>query len=108
MLKKSDCVICSKWARPTGCILLDEVTYLCILKAYATTRATDKGKEVHDEIWRQGLLENDIVLGGALVDMYAKCGTLCGAQSALEKLPSRNVVCWNALIVGYAQNGEGQ
>ena len=37
----------------------------------------DKGKEVHDEISRQGLLEHDIVLGGALMHMYAKCGVLC-------------------------------
>ena len=40
--------------------------------------------------------------------MYAKCGALRQEQSVLEKVPSRNVVSWNALIVGYAQNGQGQ
>ncbi|KAI5074899.1 hypothetical protein GOP47_0010860 [Adiantum capillus-veneris] len=89
-------------------IVPNGVTYACILKACAAVGAIDKGKKVHDEILRQGLLEHDIVLGGALVDMYAKCGALHQAQIVLENLPSRNVVCWNALIAGYAQNGQGQ
>ncbi|KAI5070709.1 hypothetical protein GOP47_0015052 [Adiantum capillus-veneris] len=89
-------------------ILPNAITYVCILKACAVIRAIDKGKEIHDEILRQELLEDDIVLGGALVDMYAKCGALMKAQNVLEKLPSRDVVSWNALIVGYAQKGQGQ
>ena len=69
--------------------------------------AIDKGKKVHDEILRQGLLEHHIVLGAALMNMYAKCGALCQAQSVLEKLPSCDV-SWNALIAGYGQNKQGQ
>lgn len=38
-----------------------------ILKACAATRSIDKGKEVHGEISRHGLLEHYIVLGNALV-----------------------------------------
>ncbi|KAI5080163.1 hypothetical protein GOP47_0005642 [Adiantum capillus-veneris] len=86
----------------------DAVTYVCILKACAAIEAIDKGKQVHDQILRQGLLQHDIVLGCALVDMYVQCGALCQAQSVLKKLPSRNVVCWNALIMGYARNEQGQ
>ncbi|KAI5057963.1 hypothetical protein GOP47_0027978, partial [Adiantum capillus-veneris] len=84
------------------------VTFACTLKACAVAGAVDKGKQIHDEILRQGLLEHDIVLGNVLVDMYAKCGALPQAQSVLEKLPSRNIVAWSALIAGYAQNGQGQ
>eukprot|EP00250_Pteridium_aquilinum_P022499 c25392_g4_i3 orf=1-279(+) len=40
--------------------------------------------------------------------MYAKCGSLSKAQDVLEKLPSRDVVSWNALIAGYAQEGQGE
>ena len=53
-----------------------------------TTATIDEGKEVHGEILRQGLLENDIVLGGALMHMYGKCGALRQAQRVLEKIPS--------------------
>ncbi|KAI5065495.1 hypothetical protein GOP47_0020190 [Adiantum capillus-veneris] len=86
----------------------DVVTYMGILKACSVIGAIDKGKHIHDEISRQGLLEHNVALGGALVDMYAKCGALPQAQSVLEKLPSRNLIAWNALIGGYAQKGQGQ
>ena len=65
--------------------------------------ATDKGKQMHDEIARLGLLQNDSVLGNALVYMYAKCGVVSKARQVLDGLPSQNVVSWSALIAGYAQ-----
>ena len=50
-------------------ILPNVVTFTCILKACATIKVANKG---NDEISAQGLLHNHIVLGNALVDMYAK------------------------------------
>ena len=70
-------------------ILPDAVTYPCILKACVIIRAVDKGKQIHDEIARQGLLQNNIVLGNALVDKYAKCGTASKARQVLDGLPCR-------------------
>ena len=32
------------------------VTYVCILNACATHGAANKGKEIHDEVARQGLM----------------------------------------------------
>ncbi|KAI5070869.1 hypothetical protein GOP47_0015212 [Adiantum capillus-veneris] len=98
---------CFKQMRQEG-IPPDVVTYSCVLKACALTGAIEKGKEFHKEISRQGLLEHNVVLGTALVDMYAKCGDLSQAHSVLQKLPSRNVVSWSALIAGYAQKGQGR
>ena len=73
-------------------ILPDAMTFICILKARATIGAADKGKQSHDKIAMQGLLQNDIVLGNALVDMYAKCGDVSKTQQVLYKLPSCNVI----------------
>ncbi|KAI5083686.1 hypothetical protein GOP47_0003429, partial [Adiantum capillus-veneris] len=87
-------------------LLPDAITYVSALKACAVLKNVDKGKQIHDEIARQGFLHNSMVLGGALVDMYAKCGAVSEAQQVLEELPSRNVVSWNALIAGYAQEGD--
>ncbi|KAI5075882.1 hypothetical protein GOP47_0009958 [Adiantum capillus-veneris] len=87
-------------------VLPDAVTYASALKACATLRAADRGKHIHEEIARQGMLQNCIVVGTALVDMYAKCGILSEARRVLEELPSRNVVSWSALVAGYAQEGE--
>ncbi|KAI5084852.1 hypothetical protein GOP47_0001021 [Adiantum capillus-veneris] len=86
----------------------DAVTYACILKACGILGMIEKGLEIHDKITRQGLLQNNLVLGAALVDMYVKCGALSKAQLVLEELPSRTVVQWSALIAGYAQEGQGK
>ncbi|MCO5579401.1 hypothetical protein L7F22_033256 [Adiantum nelumboides] len=86
----------------------DAVTLTCILKACGCIGAIDKGKQVHDEIVRRGYLKNDVVVGTALVDMYAKCGAFGKAREVLEELPIRNVFCWSALIAGFAEQGHGE
>ncbi|KAH7307783.1 hypothetical protein KP509_22G077500 [Ceratopteris richardii] len=83
----------------------NSVTLICVLKACGNMQALKMGEEVHETIKDQGLLENDVVLGTALVDMYAKCGVLAKAQAVFDMLPVRNTVTWNALIAGYIQHG---
>ena len=75
-----------------------------MLKACGVIGAIDKGKEVHNEISRQGLLKHDIVLGGDLADVYAKCGSLCWAESVLEKLYPRKV-CWTMQLQAILKRG---
>ena len=89
-------------------LLPDSVTFMCILKACGSIGAVDKGIKIHNEIVNMGLIEKDIVLGNALVDMYAKCGVLGKAQEVIDQLPIRDIVSWNALISGYAQQGKGR
>ncbi|KAH7353028.1 hypothetical protein KP509_19G075900 [Ceratopteris richardii] len=98
---------CFKRMKHDG-ITPNATTYACILKACASIGACDEGQKIHDEIERQGLLEVDIMVGNALVDMYAKCGKLSKAQEVLHQLPFRDVVSWNALITGFAQGGLGE
>ncbi|KAI5055332.1 hypothetical protein GOP47_0030477 [Adiantum capillus-veneris] len=86
----------------------DEVTFACVLKACGSIGAVEKGKQIHDVIAKQGLLRNNVVVGTALVDMYAKCGALMKAREVLEGLHSRTAICWNALLAGYSQNGQGE
>jgi len=40
--------------------------------------------------------------------MYAKCGSMEDAWRAFTKMPSRNVVSWNVIILGHAKCGLGQ
>ena len=85
----------------------DVVTYICILKACGSIGAIANGKKLHAEILQKSMVENSVMLGNGLVDMYAKCGLLDNAQNVLEELPVRNVISWSALIAGYAQAGQG-
>ena len=94
---------CFKQMQREG-ISADAVTLICILKVCGNTGDIDKGEVVHHEIMDENWLDKDIVIGNALVDMYIKCGVLAKAQNVFEILPARDVVSWNALISGYAEN----
>ena len=83
----------------------DAFTFTCILKVCGSMGAIDKGTEIHDEIVAKGLLNKHIMLGNALIDMYAKCGDPEKAQELFNNLLNRDTVTWNALISGYAQQG---
>ena len=86
----------------------DEATFICVLKACANARALKQGKEIHDDIIREGWLQKHISVGTSLVDMYAKCGALSRARDAFNELPFRDAISWNALIAGYTQHGHGE
>jgi pentatricopeptide repeat protein len=76
------------------------------LKACASIEAIGKGQEVHIDLTKQGL-EDEITVGNALIDMYAKCGKLPDAENIFGKLQTRDTVSWTAIILGYAQLGQG-
>ena len=83
----------------------DVVTYICIAKACGIVGSLDIGERIDADVRKQRLLEKDVVLGTALVDMYSKCGSLEKAREVFEKLPEQNVVSWSSLIAAYVQNG---
>lgn len=81
----------------------NDVTYICSLKACGKVRDMNKGFDLHVEITRKGLLETNVRIGSALLDMYAKGGLPMKAQEVFDMLPARNIVTWNALIAGYIE-----
>ncbi|KAH7443638.1 hypothetical protein KP509_02G043000 [Ceratopteris richardii] len=80
-------------------------TFLCALQACSIIKAIDEGKKIHCEIARQMLFQKETMLGTALLDMYGKCGAPALAQEVFDMLPVRDTVSWNALLLGYFQNG---
>ncbi|CAK9258855.1 unnamed protein product [Sphagnum jensenii] len=73
----------------------------------ASVLALEEGRSVHQQISRSGC-ECDVFVGNSLVDMYAKCGSLEDAWGAFNKMASRNVVTWNAIVGGCAMDGHGK
>lgn len=81
--------------------------FVASLKACTAHKNLETGCELHVEIARMGILENDAFVGSSLVDMYAKCGSLGKAHEVFDDLANRDVVSWTALITGYAEHGHG-
>ncbi|KAH7299735.1 hypothetical protein KP509_24G026700 [Ceratopteris richardii] len=86
----------------------DPMTFTCLLKAAGSMGALDRGEQVHQDIYKQGLLWNNATLVSALIDMYAKCGSFKKAEDILTTFEIQNIVAWSALIAGYVQHGQGE
>ncbi|KAJ7541357.1 hypothetical protein O6H91_10G055900 [Diphasiastrum complanatum] len=85
----------------------DVVTYVCILNSCGSLAALKQGKHVHDDVVEAGF-ESDNIIANALIDMYAKCGSLVSARQVFDNMPLRNVISWNAMIVGYSMHGDSE
>ncbi|KAI4369572.1 hypothetical protein MLD38_017997 [Melastoma candidum] len=84
--------------------MVDLYTFGTILRACAGLASVRPGKEVHCLYVRKGGWM-DIVVESALVDLYAKCGSIDYAYRVFTKISSRNVITWNAMLCGFAHNG---
>ncbi|CAK9861473.1 unnamed protein product [Sphagnum jensenii] len=85
----------------------DRVTFVCFLKACANQASLAEGKWAHGKIQLAGL-GSDLRVGTALIDMYAKCGSIVDALHVFHMMPERNTVTWSAMIVGLGQHGHGR
>ncbi|XP_015884423.3 pentatricopeptide repeat-containing protein At1g06143 [Ziziphus jujuba] len=82
----------------------DEVTMTTVISACAHLGALDLGKEIHIFVMQNGF-DLDVYIGSALVDMYAKCGSLDTSLLVFFKLQNKNLFCWNSIIEGLAVHG---
>ncbi len=85
----------------------DTFTFVQVINACAGLGALENGRLVHDQLIQSGC-ESNIFLGNSLVDMYAKCGSIEDAWRVFNKMPSRDVVTWTAMILGHVKCRKGQ
>ncbi|GFP87845.1 pentatricopeptide repeat-containing protein at2g03880 mitochondrial [Phtheirospermum japonicum] len=63
-------------------------------------------KQLHSSIIKVGL-ELDVFVRSALIDIYSKRGELNSARYVFDEMLTSDLVVWNSIIGGFAQNSDG-
>ncbi|KAF8401074.1 hypothetical protein HHK36_014377 [Tetracentron sinense] len=87
-------------------IRTDSVTASSTILACAQVGSLELARWMDDYINRSEY-RNDVFVNTALIDMYAKCGSVDFARSVFDRTPDKDVVVWSAMIVGYGLHGRG-
>lgn len=89
-----------------SCALLAEKEQI-ILVGGQSVKANSyiKGKALHADVWRRGF-QSDVLVCGAMVNMYAKCGSIVDAQNVFDGSMQRNTVLCNVMLTAYTQQGK--
>lgn len=85
----------------------NESVLVSVLTACAHLGAVTQGFWVHSYAKRLKF-ESNPILATALIDMYAKCGFVELALSVFDNMPFKDAGAWNAMISGFAMNGDAR
>ncbi|KAF6167016.1 hypothetical protein GIB67_041271 [Kingdonia uniflora] len=90
-------------------VVPDIVSITTVLPACSHLAALVHGKEIHGHMIVNGYCGDfhDAYVGNAVMDMYAKCGSLNDAQLVFDKKKNRDIASWNIMIMGYGLHGFG-
>lgn len=85
-------------------VMANETVMVSVISSCAHLGALELGERAHDYVLKNDLAMN-VILGTAIVDMYAKCGSIEKAIRVFEELRERDSLSWTALIAGLAMHG---
>ncbi|XP_058093997.1 pentatricopeptide repeat-containing protein At2g22410, mitochondrial-like [Magnolia sinica] len=85
-----------------------ESTLVSVLSACAQLGCLDLGMWINHYYIDQKRVKCSVILMNALVDMYAKCGSINTATSLFDEMLERDLVSWNSMIAAYAVHGYGE
>ncbi|QHN95945.1 hypothetical protein HN51_043869 [Arachis hypogaea] len=83
----------------------DSYTISSVVSSCAKLASLCHGQVVHGKVIVMGV-DHSMLVSSALVDMYCKCGVTLDAWNIFGTMHFRNVITWNSMIHGYAQNGQ--
>ncbi|CAN6347069.1 unnamed protein product [Urochloa humidicola] len=83
------------------------LTFVSLLGVSSFHSAIELSKQIHGLIIRSGT-SADLYMGSALIDAYSKCSLVDDAKAVFLLMHNRDLVVWNAMIFGHAQNEQGE
>ncbi|KAJ0089522.1 hypothetical protein Patl1_13104 [Pistacia atlantica] len=85
----------------------NQYTFGSVLSAIGSAEdiSLKHGQRCHSHIIKLGL-NTDPVVSGALLDMYAKRGSIYESQRVFSETPEKSQFAWTAIISAYARHGD--
>ncbi|KAF7818800.1 putative pentatricopeptide repeat-containing protein [Senna tora] len=85
-------------------LLVNSVTMLSLVSGCTLPNHLGIGMCLHGCCFKFGL-DSDLSVANCLLTMYVKCGEVQRARELFDEMTEKNLITWNAMISGYAQNG---
>nr|KYP66570.1 Pentatricopeptide repeat-containing protein At2g13600 family [Cajanus cajan] len=82
----------------------DDSTFVSLLKCCSSL---EELKQTHGLVAKFGA-EVDVVVGSALVDLYAKCGDVSSCWKVFDSMEEKDSFVWSSIISGYTMNNRGE
>ncbi|XP_020582073.1 LOW QUALITY PROTEIN: putative pentatricopeptide repeat-containing protein At1g56570 [Phalaenopsis equestris] len=82
-------------------------TFTSIISSCAKLSVLSFGQQVHSSVLQRGFGQNQQI-ANALIDMYAKCGSIADSQKVFHNICYRDLVSWTSMIIGYGVHGYGK
>ncbi|XP_034694126.1 pentatricopeptide repeat-containing protein At4g02750-like [Vitis riparia] len=81
-------------------------SFTSALTASADLAMLSLSQQLYSQLLKRGF-ESNTHIGNSAISMFIKSGSFRNARRVLEDLPQPDIVTWNAMVVGYGQNGYG-
>ncbi|XP_022888744.1 pentatricopeptide repeat-containing protein At2g13600-like [Olea europaea var. sylvestris] len=83
-------------------VRLNETTISSSLSVCARSWSLTNGKEIHGLVLKSGH-EEFLLVGGALLYLYASCYEITEAKRVFDELCEKNELVWSLMLVGFVQ-----
>ncbi|PKA50109.1 Pentatricopeptide repeat-containing protein [Apostasia shenzhenica] len=84
----------------------DSITLRSAILACAQVGSLEAARWIWEFV-RESEFRDDTFVNTAIIDMFAKCGSMVIARCIFDNIPHKDVVVWSAMIMGYGLHGQG-
>ncbi|XP_020982218.1 pentatricopeptide repeat-containing protein At2g22410, mitochondrial-like [Arachis duranensis] len=96
------------WEMIAAGMVPSEHTLVSVLSACGQLSCLNLGHWIHHHFVNEKRVHLSVTMGNAIIDMYAKCGSIDAAAEVFKVMPVRSLISWNSMIASYAAHGRAK